>query len=1209
MMISARFAKPSQGPGRPLSAAWRALLAASGVSVSLALTAAAQPALARAPTPYWRLSSRSAPTNLPLAGEALSGAGDEGVKGEGMIVVSATNLGDADVNGRAKPVTITDQLPQGVEAIKVEGFSGAAEPGAHRSQLSCETSPAELVSCTFAEELPPFEQLEVKITVKSTTSVPSQLAGEVTVTGGEAEQATLEQKLEVKGGPTTFGVEAFELTPEEEDGSRDIQAGSHPFQLTTTFDLDQTYGVANETSIPPTLGPTAPALQRELSFRLPPGLIGDPKAVPQCSDVDFGALDEELINSCPDDTAVGVAAVTFDDPVLYGFQTWSVPVFNLPPAPGEPARFGLSVVHVPVILNTAVRSGEDYGVTVTVHDTSQAVQILGAQVTLWGVPGDPSHDDARGWNCLGDGHWVAGYKPGSRECQHDEFSNPAAFLTLPTSCSALQSSVTGEAWSGQTLEAKNEPPTALEAPPLLSGCKELPFSPSISVRPDEHAASTPSGMTVEVTVPQQTTLAAGELADADIKDTSLELPEGVQASAGAANGLQTCSAAQIGFNEPTNGNFSAGLPESAQRENDDFSPTLPEPTAALPEPPCPQASRIGTVEVQTPLLSEPLHGSVYLAYQDTNPFASPLVLYLIAQEATSKVLVKLAGEVHITEAGQLVSTFRNTPPVPFERLTLHLFNGPRAAQATPAACGAYHAGAAFTPSSEGEAALAESSPGEFQITEGPSGGPCPSGPLPFSPTLTAGATDAQAGAFTPFQLTLARPDGDQALSGLEIHLPAGAAAMLASVTPCPIARADAAQCAAESEIGQSRASAGLGTDPFTLPGSAYLTEGFDGAPFGISVVTPATNVGPFNVGTIIANSTIRVNQNTAAATISTVESRILEAGGHATVMGSLPSIIKGVPVQLKALEVTVDRERFQFNPTSCAPMAVTATLTGSEGTNAALSSPFQVANCQNLPFKPTITAATQGKTSKANGASLDLKFKSKTGEAHVAKTILTIPATLPARLTTIQKACLAAVFETNPAACPEGSVIGNAIVHTQVLKRPLTGPIYLVSHGNAAWPDAELVLQGEGINVILDGQTAIKKGVTTSSFLSVPDVPFETVEATLPEGPHSALTMNPNLAEKDHYTLCGQNLTIPAALTGQNGTLVNENVKVAVQGCSAVKASKTKSLTRAQKLALALKACRKHYKHSRVKLSTCERQARKRYSLESKSSKRRAHKT
>ena len=272
-----------------------------------------------------------------------------------------------------------------------------------------------------------------------------------------------------------------------------------------------------------------------------------------------------------------------------------------------------------------------------------------------------------------------------------------------------------------------------------------------------------------------------------------------------------------------------------------------------------------------------------------------------------------------------------------------------------------------------------------------------------------------------------------------------------------------------------------------------------------------------------------------------------------------------------------------------------------------MSWPFQVSDCQDLPFTPTVTAATQGQTSKQDGASLNLKFTSGDGQAHIAKTILTIPAIMPARLSTIQKACIAATFEANPAACPEGSVIGSATVHTQVLKNPLAGPIYLVSHGNAAWPDAELVLQGENLEVILDGQTAIKKGITTSSFLTVPDVPFETVQATLPEGPHSALTTN--LPAKDHFSLCGQSLAIPAALTGQNGSNLNENVKIAIVGCHAVKGSKTTKLTRPQKLTRALEACRSQHRHSRARRSKCERDARKRYAPDSKSSKRRANKT
>ncbi len=1145
------------------------LLAVPGAALALALLSARPAFAAQA---FWKVSWRTAPKVLPLAGEPLGGEDDEGIRGEGMLVVSASNLGEVNIDAQSEPVTISDELPAGLEATRVRGFTGRGVVGAHGDQqeLECETHPAQ-VTCTFSGELPPFVQLELQITVKTTTTTPTEPAGRVSVSGGELEEATLNQPVRIGGGPTPFGVEGYELTPEEEDGSLDAQGGSHPFQLTTTFNLNQTYALNPETG---RTAPQAPALEKELQFRLPPGLIGDPAATPQCPDVDFGAQDEEDTNSCPDDSAVGVAEVTFNDPIVYGYQTWAVPVFNLPPAPGEPARFGLSVVHVPVILDTSVRTGEDYGVTVTVHDASQAVQILGAQVTLWGTPGSSSHDASRGWNCLADEHWVESYKPGSKPCETHEFSNPLAFLTLPTTCaSPLTSTVTGEAWSGQTLSAAAGNPTQLE------GCDQLAFEPSLVLAPDQHSASTPSGMTVEVSVPQTGTLSPSGRGEADIHQTTIALPAGIQVNPAAANGLESCSAGEIGFNLATNPGFQEGLGEEAQTENDDFSP-------ALSEPPCPPAAKLGTVEIQTPLLPETLTGAVYLAAQNTDPFSSPLVLYLIAKEPTSKVLVKLAGTVSLDPTtGQLTSTFKNTPPLPFEHLTLHLFNQ-HAAQSTPPLCGNYQAGATFTPSSTGTPTTALSDPEGFQITSSADGGPCPTQPLPFTPALQAGSANPQAGALTSFELTLTHQDGQQALQNITVNLPSGIAALLSTVTPCPEPAAGREwECGPSNLIGHSSAGSGLGSEPLVLGGDVYLTTGYDGAPFGLLVRTLA-KAGPFNLGYINVRERIDVNPHTAAVTITTDPGPRGEA---------LPTIIKGVPVQLKQVRVTVDRPNFEFNPTSCEPKHIETTLTGAEGATSTVSSPFQVSGCQQLAFNPGVAASTQGKTSKADGASLDLTFTSTHGQANVAKTVLTIPATLPARLTTIQKACIAGVFETNPAACPAGSDIGTATVQTPVLKSPVAGPIYLVSHGNAAWPDAELVLQGEGITVILDGQTAIKKGVTTSSFLSVPDVPFEKVEATLPEGPHSALTMNPNLAEKTHYSLCGQSLTIPAALTGQNGTNINDNVRVKVQGCEAVKASKARRLTRKQKLRRALEACRKRNKHSRTKRVVCERAARRRY--------------
>lgn len=304
--------------------------------------------------------------------------------------------------------------------------------------------------------------------------------------------------------------------------------------------------------------------------------------------------------------------------------------------------------------------------------------------------------------------------------------------------------------------------------------------------------------------------------------------------------------------------------------------------------------------------------------------------------------------------------------------------------------------------------------------------------------------------------------------------------------------------------------------------------------------------------------------------------------------------------------MTVDRDNFQFNPTNCSQQSTTATIVGSKGASAAVSSPYGVTNCGALPFKPTLTASTKGNASKLNGAELKVKVTSAPGQANIAKTKLVLPIALPSRLTTIQKACPDTTFELNPAACDEGSNIGSATVHTPVLKNPLTGPAYLVSHGNAAFPDVEFVLQGEGITLILDGQTDIKKGITTSTFNAVPDAPVTTFETTLPEGPHSALTSNVPSAKK--FSLCGQKLVIPTTITGQNGVVIQQETNVPVEGCGAVKGIKAKKLTRAQKLQKALKKCRKQFKHNKAKRASCEKQAHKKYDAKKKKSKKKKKK-
>lgn len=1161
------------------------LLAVGALLVALVCSA---PAFARATAaPHWRVESHTAPTNLPIGGE-------------GIVIVDAANIGDAEVDGRASKVTISDALPANVaEVTKIEGSDEGTPRFASikgqefKEDFLCSKSQSGSgwrIECTYDNELAPFEQLEVLVYVR-TRGTGGEEDSEVSVENGGAPSESVVAPIKVNGAPTGFGVEAYELTPENENFEADTEAGSHPFQLTTTFNLNETlrhYGGNAEPQ------PSAPALEKDLSFELPPGLIGDanvvgnPNAVQQCSDLDFGVHGESDINACPEDTAVGVASVEFEDPIAPLFyDTKVVPVFNLVPAPGEPARFGFEVNNVPVVLDTALRTGDDYGVTVSVRNASEAVQVLASRVTFWGVPTDKRHDDARGWQCLGAGSYVERITSEPR-CANPEVASPTPFLTLPTTCESLASTSTGQSWDGQSYSVGETSPVEKEKSPLeTTGCQDLEFAPSIEVKPDTEAASTPTGMSVEVTMPQQGTLEAEGKAEADLSATTLELPEALQTSAGAANGLASCTVQEIGFNQPGNAKFKEGLAESAQVENSDFS--------ALPAT-CVDASKLGTVSIKTPDLEEELHGSVYLASQDTNPFASPLVLYIVAKEKKSEVLVKLAGEVQISPTtGQLTSVFKNTPQAPFESLTLELSNTERAAQATPARCGTYESKATFTRAlkvgANGEVQTTETQPrtSTFQITSGPRGTACPGEQLPFEPTFSGGAANPQAGAFTPFTIAIGRPDGNQSLEKIDMEMPPGLAALISNVQLCPNPQAIALEtseepaCPAGSQIGTTGVLSGLGGKPVEIHGKVYLTEGYGGAPFGLLAVTEA-KAGPFDLGFVNVRSQIFVNKETAAVTV--ISERI-------------PKMLKGVPAQIKQLNVTVERpgnQPFEFNPTNCEGLSIAGKLTGYEAGSAGISEPFHPSNCAGLPFTPKLTATVLGHASKADGTEFKVTLESEgLGQANIHKVDLTLPAVLPSRLTTIQKACLAAVFNANPAACEEGSDIGEGIVHTPVFKNPLRGPAYLVSHGNAAFPDVEFVLQGEGITLIVDGKTDIKQGITYSKFETAPDAPFTKFETILPAGSHSALTAN--VPETENFSLCkhAASLAMPTTIVAQNGKTISQSTKIALVGCGGVLGAKGKQLTRAQQLAKALKACRSKYRKSKSKRIACEHRARKQY--------------
>jgi len=1095
----------------------------------------------------------------------------------GEVVLSASNLGDANANEAGGHVTVTDRLPAGMNALAATGLTLSKGPPAPAG--TCSLGSAHSVTCEFGEPVVPYDGVEVhiKVGVEKERQAGEAEANEASISGGGA-PSTSTRRMLTFGGEPSFGVEDYELAAEAEGGTPDTQAGSHPFQLTTTLKLNQA------------ATPLPAALVKDLNVQLPAGLIGNPTPFSQCTLGQFHSINisGEAETRCPSQSVVGVATVMVNRIIaneaskLYRVV---VPVFNIEPAVGEPARFGFFVPEgdVPVLLDTSLRTGEDYGVTVSIEDISQAVAFLSSEVTFWGVPGSPSHDNSRGYACIRD--------PASPTCSSSEEPHPPPLLTLPSSCTGpLQTSVQADSWT----QAGHFETFPGEPMPALDNCGRLPFSPQIDLTPDGQAASTPTGLTVDVHVPQEESLNANGLSESDPKNITVVLPEGLQLNPAAADGLQACTEAQIGFKG-----------ENPQTGVDEFTPELPQPLQPGVNF-CPDSSKIANFTVKTPLLANPLKGSVYLASPQNfrnappeNPFKSLLALYFVAKDPVSGVLIKLPASVSLNETtGQITTTLENSPQAPFEDAEFEFFGGDRAPLATPALCrrpgeAGYKTLASMTSWSAEPGEPTSESSSEFNITSGPNAGACPNPPgtqtpntLPFTPSLTAGTTNVNAAAFSTLTTTITREDGQQNLQTVQLHMPAGLSGILAGVKLCPEAQANAGTCPAESRIGSTIVSVGLGSDPYSVTGGeVFLTEKYAGAPFGLSIVNPAT-AGPFDLQEgrpVVVRAKVEIDPHTTALTITT-DSNDEHAG-----VGGIPNIIDGIPLQIKHVNVTIERPGFTFNPTNCSPTSITGNIGSAEGNTSAVSVPFTVTNCAALKFTPKLAVSTTGHTSKKLGAGLRAKVTEPTGalgtQANITRVKVDLPIKLPSQLKTLQKACPAKTFEEGFEQCLDkykNSKVGEAVVYTPILPVPLKGPAIFVSHGGEAFPSLTIVLQGYGVTVDLVGSTFIKNGITSTTFKTVPDVPFTSFELNLPQGEFAALASN--LPEKDKGNLCGQNLKMPTEFLAQNGAKINESTAISVSGCA---------LTRAQKLTKALKAC--HKDKSKAKLAGCQATARKRY--------------
>ncbi len=1082
-------------PTKPLALAFTLMLASLAFSTASA---------AADGTPGWQLQTFADPT-------ALSSSEYANHERQNHYVLILSNVGGAPTNG--SPITITDTLPPGLTFAPRGEVEAAPDWSCSNTQTVLTCTSAKTVSSMAA--LSPLEtRMEVSPSIPANSDGIKEVTNLVTVSGGGAPVASVTEPTQVDPStPLSFGAADLTSFLSNLNGEPDTQAADHPGGLTSNFDVTSIGG--NGEAV------TASQAWKDVVVDLPPGVVGNPQVAAQCplSRIVFVTKTTESdVSGCPAASRVGTLGIGITLSAGYVNGAAEIPIYNVTPESNEPAEFAFSYYGAPVgIYPTVVGQGATAHIRVTVPGIPSPGQlgVYGQFAKFFGDPaatdGDPESPNAFFTNssdCAGGPlvttlHVDSYQDPGSWTAAGAGTAGTPNFTDGTPDFNEANEGVSDTAWKSKSVDS-----------PPVTGCEKLHFAPSLALQPETTKADEPTGLVTDLQVPQNDD--PHGLQTPPVKDVSITLPAGVSLSPSAGDGLQACTARQFDLQSNT-------------------------------ESSCPNASVIGTTKLTTPLLAEPLTGYIFLAEPGCNPCsdqdASDGKMYkLYMQFEGSGIVQKVEGTVYAnTTTGQLTATFLNNPQFPFSELQVAFKGGLRAGLATPQNCGTFASTSDLTPWSAPytpDATPASS----FDVSWNGAGEGCPSSP-PLTPSFSAGTSNPNAAQFSPFTLTFSREDREQDLAGVQVKMPPGLLGSISGVPLCGEEQANAGTCSASSRIGTMTVAAGPGGHPLYEQGSIYLTEHYGGAPFGLSIVVP-TQAGPFNLGNVIVRARININQSTSALTVTS---------------NPFPQILDGVPIRLRTANVTIERPGFIFNPTTCAQKHIEATISGTQGTTANVSVPFAVSGCAGLHFGPKFRVSTSGKTSKADGASLDAKVTFPAGsqgsESNISKFKVDLPKQLPSRLTTLQKACTAAQFNSNPAGCPAASVIGTVRVSTPVLPVPLTGPAYFVSNGGEAFPNLEMVLQGDGVRVDLIGDTFISKaGITSTTFNTIPDVPFSSFELYLPEGKYSALAANGDL--------CTSKLAVPTAIVAQDGSEIHESTPVSVTGCPKVKAASKKRNTK-----------------------------------------------
>jgi uncharacterized repeat protein (TIGR01451 family) len=1018
------------------------------LGASQASTAGAAP-----PSVAWQIDQSTLPTNL-VPGSESAGNGPE-------YEIFITNVGGAAATG----ITVTDRLPIGFTTV------GSAEPkienrvrSAFAEAGSCSVA-LPVVTCDLPGTIAPGASFVVTIPLTVALNAGPLVSNEISVEGGGAAgSSVLESSISSTPAPfAILGSPSLSAVVSDEAGGVP-SAGSEPF--VTTFSI----GVTK-------VGTGRPSqAMRKVGVQLPNGIAVNPLASTRRCLISELALNQAKSpnDTCPPESQVGQAYIVNNDLFSHGV----LPVYNMVPPRGVVAELGLELAQTVVIIQGGL-SG-DFRLTATSNEIVSRFNVSEIAITLWGNPSDPRHDPGR-----------EGGKRSPGGCQL-EFGgcsvppSPVRLLSAPTSCTEpLEFSATVESWLGG-LATGTSPFTDRTFAPVqnLAGCRDLRFSPSFASRATTNVSDSPSGLEFSIHQPQDQSV--GGRSTAALKDVRVTLPDGMSLNPSAANGLDACTEAQMGYQPKGSKIRFATTPQS-----------------------CPNAAKVGTLEASTPLLETKLPGAIYVAKPFDNPFGSLLAVYLAIEDEQTGIVTKLAGKVEPGSTGQLTARFSENPELPIEDIDVHFFKGDRAALVTPITCGPKTTTATLTPWSTPEG-LDVDLKDSFSTSAPAISGPCPGteAEAPKAFTFSAGTVNPLAGAYSPFVLRIARPDGTQHITGIDTTLPQGLIGKLAGIPYCPEAAIDLAKsreapekgkeelaspsCPAASDVGTVRVTAGAGSAPIAVSGHAYLAGPYKGARLSLVVVVPAI-AGPFDLGTVVSRVALNIGE--------------FDARIHA-VSDPLPTIRAGIPVDVRSVEVKLDRSNFTLNPTSCEVAAIEGAATTQAGQSAPLKNRFQVGDCGRLGFKPSLKLTLSGKTKRSGHPALKavVTYPKKGAYANIARAQVGLPHSEFLDQGNLNQVCKQADLKAGT--CPKSTIYGRAKAWTPLLDKPLEGPVYLGVGFGYKLPALVADLNGQ-VRILLKGKVdTTKHEGLRNTFEAVPDAPVSRFVLEMKGGKKYGLLVN-----------------------------------------------------------------------------------------------------